>query len=182
MKRPSPYSTAQKTPGANEYCLRMKRKAILVFSVLLIAATGAFAMKGNGLAIGAEVTSTNLTSWGGMLNLHFANVPLHFAIGGYVDGGISGAELKVDYWLLHGNLISGLDWYMGIGGYLGAQLRPASSVSLGVRVPFALQIWPMGERLEIFLELAPAWIPFSNGKTSPSTIGIQPAIGFRIWF
>jgi hypothetical protein len=49
-------------------------------------------------------------------------------------------------------------------------------------MPFALQIWPMGERLEIFLELAPAWIPLSNSKTTVDNLGVQPAIGFRIWF
>jgi hypothetical protein len=160
----------------------MKKKLLLAIVVLLAVGTGAFAMKGNGFAIGAEVTSTNFSSWGGMLNLHFTNVPLHFAIGGYVESGSSGVDLKIDYWLLHGNLISGLDWYMGIGGYFGAQVQPSSSLSLGVRVPFALQIWPMGELLEIFIELAPAWIPYSNGATSAGNIGIQPAIGFRIWF
>jgi hypothetical protein len=93
----------------------MKKKLLLAIVVLLAVGTGAFAMKGNGFAIGAEVTSTNFSSWGGMLNLHFTNVPLHFAIGGYVESGSSGVDLKIDYWLLHGNLISGLDWYMGIG-------------------------------------------------------------------
>jgi hypothetical protein len=160
----------------------MKKKLVLAVVILLAAGTAAFALKGNGLAIGAELTSTNFSSWGGMLNLHFTDVPLHFAIGGYVDGNNSGVDLKVDYWLLHGNLIGGLDWYVGIGGYFGAQVSPDTTFALGVRMPFALQIWPMGERLEIFLELAPAWIPLSNSKTTVDNLGVQLAIGFRIWF
>jgi hypothetical protein len=160
----------------------MKKKMVLVLIVLLMAATAAFAFKGNGLAIGAEVASTNFTSWGGMLNLHIPDVPLHFAIGGYFGSGYSGFDVKVDYWLLHGNFLSGFDWYVGLGGYFATQLQPDSSFSLGARLPLALQLWPLGELLEIFFEIAPAWIPISNSGTALGNFVLQPALGFRIWF
>ena len=160
----------------------MKKKLFLALIVLLVVATGAFAFKGNGPAIGAEASSTNFTSWGGMLTLHITDVPFHFAIGGYAGDGNSGLDLKVDYWLLHGNFVKGLDWYMGLGGYLGVQVQPDSVVTFGVRVPFALQIWPMGELLEIFFEVAPAWLPISSGGATLNNFCIQPALGFRIWF
>ena len=160
----------------------MKKTSLLTLVVLLTAATGAFAVKGNGLAIGAELSSNNFNSWGGMLNLHIPNVPLHFAIGGYSGNGNSGIDLKIDYWLLHGNFLGGLDWYVGLGGYFGSQLQPDSRFTIGPRLPLALQVWPMGERLEIFFELAPAWLPITNNGTSFGNFVVQPAIGFRIWF
>jgi hypothetical protein len=160
----------------------MKKRLFLTLIVLFIAATAAFAVKGEGLAIGAEISSTNFNSWGGMLNLHIPGIPLHFAIGGYAGNGYSGFDLKVDYWLLHGNLASGFDWYVGLGGYFAAQLQPSSAYSLGARLPLALQFWPAGELIEIFFELAPAWIPFSNNGTALGNFVVQPAIGFRIWF
>ena len=160
----------------------MKKTLLLTIVVLLTVATGAFAAKGGGFAIGAEVASTNFASWGGMLNLHFTEVPLHLAIGAYGSPSAFGLDTKVDYWLLHGNLVSGIDWYIGIGGYIAVQVQPGATFSLGVRAPFALQIWPSGQLVEIFLEVAPAWIPFTNGGISAGNLVVQPALGFRIWF
>jgi hypothetical protein len=160
----------------------MKKRLLLAFIVLLVVAAASFAVKGEGLAIGAEVASTNFSSWGGMLNLHIPHVPLHFALGGYFGSGYSGFDVKVDYWLLHGNFASGFDWYVGLGGYFATQLQPDSTFSLGARLPLALQLWPFGELLEIFFEIAPAWIPISNSGTAFGNFVLQPALGFRIWF
>jgi hypothetical protein len=160
----------------------MKKKLGIVLVVLLTAATGAFAAKGNGLALGAEISSSNFSSWGGMLTFHLTDVPLHFAIGGYASSGSFGLDLKIDYWLLHGNFASGFDWYIGLGGYLGMQIQPSSSFAAGVRLPLALQLWPIGQLLEIFVELAPAWVPFANDAVALGNFEIQPALGFRIWF
>jgi hypothetical protein len=160
----------------------MKRILLLSLIVLLSVATGAFAAKGRGFAIGAEAASTNFNSWGGMLTLHMSDVPLYFALGGYVDKQDFGLDLKADYWLGHGSLLRGLDWYFGLGGYFSLQVQPSSNFSLGLRIPIGLQIWPMGELLEIFFEAAPAWIPFSNNGVSLGSFALQPALGFRIWF
>ncbi len=160
----------------------MKRKLGFALVILLTVTTGAFAAKGAGLAIGAELSSSNFSSWGGMLTLHLTDIPLHFAIGGFASSGDFGLDLKIDYWLLHGNFVTGLDWYIGLGGYMAVLVQPATSFALGVRAPFALQIWPAGQLIEIFLELAPAWVPITNSGVYAGNFEIQPALGFRIWF
>ena len=50
-------------------------------------------------------------------------------------------------------------------------------------MPIALQIWPLkNERLEVFLEAAPAWVPISAGGFGPANFQAQEALGFRAWF
>ena len=55
--------------------------------------------------------------------------------------------------------------------------------ALGVRVPIALQIWPLNnERLEVFVEVAPAWVPLYGNAFDPGQFQAQVALGFRYWF
>jgi hypothetical protein len=117
-----------------------------------------------------------------MLTLHVSRLPLYFALGGYADNQDFGVDLKAGYWLAHGGFLRGLHWYFGLGGYFSLQVQPSSDFSLGLRIPLGLQIWPMGELLEIFLEVATAWIPFSNNGVALGAFAVQPALGFRIWF
>lgn len=121
-----------------------------------------------------------------MMTLHFPSIPLFFGIGGSFVGGLSGGPefaATVDYWLLHNPLGAGyISWYLGVGGYAALALEP-SWLALGARVPIALQIWPLAnERLELFLELAPAWVPLYGGAFDPTRFQAQLALGFRFWF
>ena len=159
----------------------MKKTLLLALVVILTAATGAFAAKGGGFGIGAEVSSTNFNSWGGMVTLHISDVPLYFALGGYANSSDFGIDLKGDYWLVHGEVVRGLDWFLGLGGYLSIQVQPNSTYAFGARLPIGVQIWPLGQLLEVFFEIAPAWIPFTGGGVDLSNFALQPALGFRIW-
>ena len=159
----------------------MKRIVLLVLLSLLTVSTGAFAAR-NGLALGAEAVSTNFNSWGGRFVAHLPSVPLYFGLGGYAGPGGSGMDLTADYWVTQGHLGSVFDYFIGVGGYLALDTNPFS-FSLGVRIPIGLQAWVLGnDLLEIFFEVAPAWIPVSSGGFSALTFAVQPALGFRIWF
>ena len=159
----------------------MKRIVLLVLIGLLAASTGAFAAR-SGLALGAEAVSTNFNSWGGRFVFHLPSVPLYFGLGGYIASGGFGVDLTADYWVTHGRLGSVFDYYIGLGGYLGLNTTPFS-FSLGARIPLGLQAWVLGnDVLEIFFEIAPAWIPVNSGGLSPLNFAVQPALGFRIWF
>ncbi len=89
----------------------------------------------------------------------------------------------MDYWLLHNNIGTGpISWYLGLGAYGVLGFNPTWG-ALGVRLPIALQIWPLNnERLEVFLELAPAWVPIYGGAFNPSVFQAQLALGFRLWY
>jgi len=164
-----------------------KRIVVLVLVGLLAVAAGGFALKSTpDFGIGAELTSINFDKWGGMLVLHIPKVPLYFGLGANFLGGAVGTyELAatVDYWLLHKPIGSGFfSWYLGLGGY-GAIAFDPDGFALGVRLPIGLQIWPLeNERLELFLEGAPAWVPLTGGDVDLGNFQAQVALGFRVWF
>ncbi|MGO9410855.1 MAG: hypothetical protein ACLQCB_08890 [Spirochaetia bacterium] len=153
--------------------------AVLVTVGMLAASTAAFARD---FAIGAEAASVNFNGWGGRFVFHIPRVPLYFGVGGVIEQNGSAFDFTMDYWFTHGRLSGILDYYVGIGGYLALGTGNMSSFALGARLPIGLQIWPVGNVLELFLEVAPAWIPISGSGTSPLTFEVQPALGFRLWF
>ncbi|GAB6088417.1 hypothetical protein [Spirochaeta dissipatitropha] len=160
----------------------IKRIATLVLVGLLVLSTNAFAQKGHDdFAIGAQVTSSNFSGAGGMLTLHIPGVPMFFAFGAN-----SGPEMQLamtaDYWLHHAQIAGILHSYLGLGVY-GAITPSNTTQSLaGVRMPVALQIWPLdSELLEVFLEIAPAWLPITGTGIDANNFQAQLAVGFRFW-
>lgn len=157
----------------------MRRIAILVLVGLLAVAAGGFA-KGGNLGIGAELTSVNLGGVGAMFCLHLPKVPLFFGIGADLAGDFQLA-LTVDYWLLHEHLTGPLHWYLGLGGYAALGFEPGW-FAVGARLPIGLQVWPLNrELLEVFVEVAPAWIPISSSGFYAGNFDAQLALGFRLW-
>jgi hypothetical protein len=165
----------------------MKRIALLVLVGLLLFAVDVFALKSTpDFGIGAEVTTINFNTVGAMATIHFPGVPLFIGLGANIVGGLSGGPemaATVDYWLLHKQINDGFfSWYLGLGAYGVLGFNPTWG-ALGVRLPIALQIWPLNnENLEVFLELAPAWVPIYGGAFDPSQFQAQVALGFRLWY
>jgi hypothetical protein len=157
----------------------MKKSLVLVVAGLLALSTAGFAKD---IAIGAEAASQDFNGWGGRFLFHIPNVPLYFAIGGIAEQNGLSLDFTMDYWFSRTRLTRMLDYYIGIGGYLALATANQFTFALGARLPIGLQIWPVGNVLEFFLEVAPVWIPISSSGASPLTFGVQPAIGFRIWF
>jgi hypothetical protein len=158
----------------------MKRIVLLVLIALVGLSTGAFAAE-NGFAVGAEFAITNLSGYGAMLTFHLPSVPLMFGLGASLGAGYLDIALNADYWLAHGRLVGIVDYYLGLG-FTGAVTINPTSLSLGARLPLGLQIWPVGRTLELFVELAPAWIPIAGGGINVANFALQSGLGFRIWF
>ena len=158
----------------------MKKMRALLFAVLLFCgATSAFA-KGSGFAIGGE-GALYLAGAGGlpmsaMLLFHIPQVPLMFGIG--VNSPLALA-VTGDYWAAHGSLGGIFTWYAGIGGYLTLDLDPDARVTVGGRIPIGLQAWPVGQVLELFIEIAPA----VGVILVPTGFDwhLQGALGLRFW-
>jgi hypothetical protein len=160
--------------------MNMRKKLFVVLVVLLLATSGAFAAKGSGLAIGGEGAmyygSVGGLPVGAMLTLHLPQFPLMLGIGVSAPFTIG---ITADDWVAHGNLVSVFDWYAGVGGYLSFDPTPLA-LSVGGRVPLGLQMWPLGQSLELFLEIAPA-VGFSLVPTGFDW-HFQGAVGVRFWF
>jgi hypothetical protein len=161
--------------------MKTRRTLVLVLIVLVLCTTGAFAAKGSGLAIGGEgalyINGTGGMPMGAMLSLHLPGFPLMLGIG--VDNSFD-IGLTADYWVAHGNLGGIFSWYFGAGAYLSLYTGDSIDIALGGRFPLALQMWPFGANLEIFLEAAPA-----VGLYLIPTVfdfHVQSALGFRWWF
>ena len=159
----------------------MQKTRAPAFAVLLtFGATGAFAAKGSGLAVGGEgslyIAEANGLPSSAMLLLHLPQFPLMLGIGVSSTPGIG---LTADYWFAHSNLSSVFAWYVGVGRYLSVDLGSTTSVGAGGRLPIGLQAWPVGQVLEIFFEVAPAVgiILVPTGFDWH----LQAALGLRFW-
>ena len=158
----------------------MKRMFIIAMVFALISTSGGVAAQKSGLAIGEE-GSLNLTGGGGlpmnaMLTLHLPQIPLMLAVGILTPMAV---VVTVDYWLAQGTLISVLEWYAGVGAYLSVSIDFPLSIMAGVRVPLGIRLWPLGQILEIFAEIAPT-SGFTNVPTSFERC-FQGALGCRFW-
>jgi hypothetical protein len=161
----------------------MKRVLIVVLVLLLgLSASSAFAAS-SGFAIGAEFTFTNwFGGYGAMLTFHLPKFPLIFGLGGAFGQNYAQLVLTADWWFLNGHFVGILDYYIGLGLYSNLVFAEPASFALGLRLPIGLQIWPVGKVLELFIELAPAWIPISSAGIYIASFDLQGGLGFRVWF
>jgi hypothetical protein len=157
----------------------MKKTLVILFVVMLVSATGAFAARGGGFAIGGEGALYFAGNGGlpssAMLTVHFPRFPLMLGLG---FSSASAFGLTADYWFAHGNMVSILDYYVGLGGYLS--LDGSGDGSVGARLPIGIQLWPVGQTLELFIEVAPALGIY----IVPTAFEwhLQGALGLRFWF
>lgn len=163
----------------------MSRLRAALAVALMVAAAQGFAMKNTrDLGFGLEVTSIDLDSFGAALSAHLPGIPLFIGVGGdfYNEpGGQPDLSATVDYWLLHSSR-GYVNLYLGLGLY-GATTPDRSWYAAGLRLPIGLQAWPKNsEELEVFLEVAPAWVPIGRGGQDWDAFEAQLALGFRYWF
>ena len=157
-----------------------KTRAFILAVVLACGVAGVAEAKESGWAIGGE-GSLYLAGNGGlpmaaMFVFHVPEIPLMFGVGISTTPALGAT---VDYWAAHGPLASVFDWYLGVGGYLIVDFASPASVTAGGRIPIGLQAWPVGQVLEIFLEIAPA----VGVIVVPTAFEwhLQGAFGLRFW-
>jgi hypothetical protein len=158
----------------------MKKTVLITLIMLIVMSTACFAA--NGFAIGAEFAFdfASLNGYGAMLTLHLPQFPVMFGIGANISDNYFGLALNADWWIWQGTLVGILQYYVGLGLTAGIGLSNSAFFDLGVRLPLALRLFVIPP-LELFLELAPAWIPIYNG-INIAHFGLQSGLGFRIWF
>ncbi len=162
------------------------KKIVIVLACLIAAAAPTFALKSTpDFAMGVEVTTINFSTIGAMLTLHIPGIALYIGAGADFyntqSGDVVDLAATIDYWLIHLNA-KYLNFYLGLGLY-GAMNLDATWYAAGLRLPIGLQVWPLNnEKLELFLEVAPAWVPLITGTFEPISFQAQCALGLRFWF
>ncbi|MBN1525378.1 MAG: hypothetical protein JW904_12895 [Spirochaetales bacterium] len=162
----------------------MNKLTVLVLIGLLAFAVQGFSLKNTrDLAFGVEGIYTSPETFGAMATFHLPGIPLFLAFGANFYNELSGeTELTatIDYWLFHTS--GAINFYLGLGLY-GAMTLDALWYSAGLRLPIGLQIWPANnETVEMFLEVAPAWVPLYASEMDYEKFQAQIALGLRFWF
>lgn len=155
------------------------KRFILILAVMLTFVNMGFSKKSlTGLGIYGNLVSSGSGSLGGGagLTLKFGNFPV-LGVEWFLAEKYSRIAASCDYWVVNEHLTGALDYYLGVGAYVGIGTSGENSaIDLGGRIPIGLQIWPV-KNFEIFTEFAPlvSFLP-SLG------INFSLRLGFRIHF
>ena len=152
-------------------------KKVLILAVLFFVIFSASAFSwGLGVAFGLNALG-DLPGPGIMLSGKVDQLPFLFGVGLTISETYFNLGVTADWHFLRENLTGILNYYIGAGAFIGVG---TNNFALGARLPLALYIFPI-EKLEVFLELAPALGIGFNPVRFP-TFNIQGALGFRYWF
>lgn len=151
----------------------MRNTVVLALALLLACAAGGWADFG----IGAEyLFNTTGLSHNALLTLRAWPMPFQLGVGA-TFGAEASFSITGDWWLKAGGISgSPLGYYVALGGFV-----TLPDVTFGARLPLGLQLWPLGDLLELFLEA----VPYAGLDIAPSTVGIYGVglgAGFRFWF
>ncbi|NCN05965.1 MAG: hypothetical protein GW949_10085 [Spirochaetales bacterium] len=160
----------------------MKKRIVLIGLILLLTAggTGLFAKSAIGVSAGLPI-GPGLAGSNVMLSLKIDSFPLLLGLGAQL-GDSANIGITADYWITNPNLTGILNWYLGVGGYLGIGIDSDVQVDLGFRIPVGLNIFILDRALELFLEIAPTISAAFEDPVRFPVIGAQGALGFRVWF
>jgi hypothetical protein len=133
------------------------KKIFISVCLLFLFATGGFcALSSSCIGFYGDFGIGN-GSYGEGLGLTFRIHPIPIMWGVSWDFSSPGyLAISGDYWVINGPLAGALDYYIGIGAFIGV----STYFDFGVRLPIGFQFFPL-PKLEVFLEGAPtlAFIP-----------------------
>jgi hypothetical protein len=148
----------------------MSKRIVLVIALTLAVTAAASAEFG----IGAEYLyyTPGLAS-NALLSLRARPMPFQLGLG-YAAGPVF--TVTGDWWLKAG-AISGspLGYYVAVGGFV-----TMPDFTFGARLPIGLQLWLLGDLLELFLEAVP-YAGLDLDSMYPM-YGVGVGAGFRFWF
>jgi hypothetical protein len=118
------------------------------------------------------------------LSLKAPTMPIFWAVNLRMSANSLTLRASGDKYFSENNLISeqgfNLDWYLGLGGYLGLSLGNNSvDAALGARLPVGLS-WHITKEFELWLALTPSLGLSLNPFYFPAW-SVPAEIGFRAW-
>jgi hypothetical protein len=147
------------------------RKTVIVLALVVLVAAGAAA----DISIGGEyLFYTSGLTHNALLSLRLWPQPIQLGLG-VTFGAAPSFSITGDYWLRAGRLAGPFGYYIALGAFIDLP-----DVAFGARVPIGLQLWPLGNVLELFLEA----VPYAGILVTPTTgmFGVGLGAGFRFWF
>lgn len=156
----------------------MKKTILAAAFITALFVINAPAFSYNAVGIyGNFMGSTTGGAGGGLgISLKFGNFPVLGVSWNFSPNSFD-LGIACDYWVINQKLGGILDYYLGIGGYLGMNNGGGNfNLNPGARIPIGLQIWPVN-KLELFLEFAPmiTFLPSLN-------LGYSLSGGLRVAF
>ncbi|MGC8765449.1 MAG: hypothetical protein ACP5QT_06155 [Brevinematia bacterium] len=134
----------------------MKKLLITLFLLSTLSISGFSAGKNlTGVGIYGNLIGGGAGNFGtGIgLTLKFGNFPVLGAE--WMFGDASRIAVSCDYWIVNDHLTGALNYYLGVGGFLGIGIaHDNAAIDFGGRIPIGLQIIPVNN-FEIFAEFAP---------------------------
>jgi len=164
----------------------MKKICFVLILAAIIATGTAFADHPSGFGIGVQGGGSG--GWGstfgggGGLTLKLPSMPIFWTVDFAAWSGYAWLWLAGDYYLIDQKLVSdiGLNWYLGVGGYVNLGLGDPLGLGVGARLPIGLS-WQPIQLLEIYLQVVP-----SIGLGILPGIGLGGGwggnLGIRLWF
>ena len=155
----------------------MRRKVLII--AFALAAVVSMSASANTFGIGGAFSIDALGGLpsGAMLSVKVPQTPVLWGIGMQLNQDTFNLAMTADWWLHTQNLVGFLNLYVGPGLYVSLPDR----IEFGGRVPIGINAYPIPV-LELFLEIAPTLLFFSNQGISIPSFGLQGAFGFRFWF
>jgi len=153
----------------------MRKTAVLALALALVLACAAGASASD-FSIGAEyMFYTTGLSHNALLSLRAWPAPFQLGVGA-TFGSAPSFSITGDWWLKAGGIPgSPLGYYVALGGFV-----TLPDINFGARLPLGLQVWLLGNLLELFIEA----VPYAGLHIIPSTTGIYGVglgAGFRFW-
>jgi hypothetical protein len=181
----------------------MKKVVLMVLLGSILAAGTVFAQHPEGLGIGfsghggfywsEDVLGLGRGNGGVALSLKIPSVPVYWGIKFDFANSFFRMNLQGDYYIFDQSLWSGsglnLGWYLGLGGYFSF-LRYSvldagmNGFGFGVRVPLGLDLTLLNNKLDVFVEMAPAFgLGFWPDAPDPAFFdgGMSFSLGGRVW-
>ncbi len=140
---------------------------------------------GLGIIIGA---SGGIGGFGGAevgVSFKIPRVPLFWAGFVSIHNDYVGLGLTGDYYFFDRDLVTeenfNLDWFLGLGGYVGMGFGDPFGFNLGIRVPVGLS-WHINGQFELFADLVPSLGFEVFPDVEFPDFGIGGDLGLRYWF
>lgn len=144
-----------------------------------------------GLGLQGNINADNFFSPGAALTFKLDSSPLYFAVNWQLEDTNQTVGITADYWVLNETISYVFDApfniFLGIGGFCNLAFNQDSESeefqpSLGLRVPFGVNMYLFDGVIEPFLQISPSFGVKFIPTIGANTVYWPISFGCRIWF
>ena len=163
----------------------MKKIIVLAATLMVFAATGAFAF---GLGLQANANAGKTFSPGIALTFKTDKIPLVFSANWYFGESVQSMGVTGDYWILNPAITKvgdgTLNWFAGVGFFTGLTFIKDADMQFaaGLRIPVGLNMFLAKGVFEPFIQIAPSFGVRVVPSLGADGLFWPMSAGFRVWF